>query len=127
MDVFTALSDPVRRALLVRLAEESCRVVDLAADHEISRPAISRHLRVLSEAGLVAADDHGRERHYRLIRTPLRQVADLLTALAPRPPITAGDLDALATEVHRTSRDRRRSAHRGHTEPNPSHRQEDIA
>ena len=46
-------------------------MVDLAADHAISRPAISRHLRLLSEAGLVTAEDRGRERHYRLERTGL--------------------------------------------------------
>ena len=45
------------------------RVVDLAAEHPISRPAISKHLRLLTEAGLATAEDHGRERHYRLDRS----------------------------------------------------------
>ena len=59
MDPFAALADPVRRQLLDRLARGPARVVDLAADHAISRPAISRHLRVLGEAGLVAGERPG--------------------------------------------------------------------
>ena len=74
MDAFAALADPVRRDLLDRLARGPARVVDLAADHEISRPAISRHLRVLGEAGLVTAEERGRERHYRLERSGLAPV-----------------------------------------------------
>lgn len=109
MDVFDALADPVRRDLLRRLAAGPARVVDLAADHPISRPAISRHLRVLGEAGLVDATDRGRERHYALATAPLVEVGRLLDDLRPRrPTLTHQDLDALATEVHRTARDRRR-------------------
>ena len=109
MDAFAALADPTRRALLVRLAAGPARVVDLTAEHHVSRPAISKHLRLLAGAGLVAVEDHGRERHYRLERSGVRPVRDLLDALAAVPPITAGDLDALELEVRRTGRDRRSS------------------
>jgi DNA-binding transcriptional ArsR family regulator len=68
MDAFAALPDPVRRDLVRRLAAGPARVVDLAADHPVSRPAISKHLRLLTEAGLATAEDRGRERHYRLDR-----------------------------------------------------------
>ena len=53
MDIFGALADPVRRSLLAELAGEPCRVVDLAASRPISRPAVSKHLRLLLEAGAV--------------------------------------------------------------------------
>ena len=53
MDVFGALADPVRRSLLDELAAGPSRVVDLAARRPISRPAVSKHLRLLAEAGLV--------------------------------------------------------------------------
>jgi DNA-binding transcriptional ArsR family regulator len=110
VDVFDALADPVRRDLLRRLADGEARVVDLAAAHPISRPAISRHLRVLGEAGLVTATDRGRERHYALDPAPLAEVGRLLGDLRPRRPrITTQHLDALATEVRRTTRDRRRA------------------
>ena len=58
MDAFAALADPVRRDLLVAAGRgRPARVVDLAGGHPISRPAISRHLRLLDEAGLVTAED----------------------------------------------------------------------
>lgn len=111
MDPFDALADPLRRDLLLRLSQGSARVVDLTADHTVTRPAISRHLRILSTAGLVHATPIGRERHYSLDRTPLAQVSDFLDQLdRPQVPITNQHLDALDTETHRTRRDRQRSA-----------------
>jgi DNA-binding transcriptional ArsR family regulator len=106
MDVFAALGDPVRRDLVHRLSRGPARVVDLAADHEISRPAISRHLRVLGEAGLVAADDRGRERHYRLERGGLAPVAAWLAGLDPTPRFDESTLDGLDLEVRRTVHER---------------------
>jgi DNA-binding transcriptional ArsR family regulator len=107
VDAFAALADPIRRALLVRLAAGPTRVVDLAADHQVSRPAISKHLRLLTEAGLVDVEDRGRERHYRLDRSGLRPVHDLLAAMTPLAPFSERDLDGLDLEVRRTGRDRR--------------------
>jgi len=106
VDVFEALADPVRRAILLRLVSGPARVVDIADEHPISRPAISRHLRVLGEAGLVRAEDRGRERHYRASCEPLDDVRAFLAAVQVRPPIPASALDALATEVVRTRRQR---------------------
>ncbi|MFD5178974.1 ArsR/SmtB family transcription factor [Nocardia sp. NPDC058379] len=108
MDVFEALADPVRRDLLVRLADSPARVVDLAADHPISRPAISKHLRALTEAGLVEAEPHGRERHYRLAPAGLSPLWTYLEQLRPaRLPIPEHALDGLDLEVRRTTRERR--------------------
>ncbi|MFC7485727.1 ArsR/SmtB family transcription factor [Knoellia sp. CPCC 206453] len=106
MDAFAALSDPVRRDLVSRLSTGPARVVDLAREHSISRPAISRHLRVLGEAGLVTADDIGRERHYRLQRAGLAPVADFLGTLTPTPRFAESVLDGLDLEVRRTVRER---------------------
>ena len=111
VDVFAALADPIRRDLLLRLSGGACRVVDLAAVHPVSRPAISRHLRILRDAGLVRATEHGRERHYALDPEPLAEVRELVDGLtARRPPISDHHLDALATEVPRAVRDGRRSS-----------------
>ena len=107
MDAFAALADPVRRDLVLRLAAGPARVVDLAADHPISRPAISKHLRLLTEAGLATAEDRGRERHYRLDRGGLAPVQALLSALAIDPPFAESVLDGLDLEVRRTGRERR--------------------
>ena len=113
MDVFAAIADPVRRSLLRSIRSGPARVVDLAAGHPISRPAISKHLRLLTEAGLVTARVHGRERHYELVPDGLAAVTDLLDALSEPAPglrLDAAALDALDTEVRRTSRDRRTGA-----------------
>lgn len=109
MDVFGALGDPVRRALVEQLQEGPARVVDLSAGHAISRPAISRHLRVLGEAGIVTAEDRGRERHYRLAPQGLAPVRDWLEALTPSPRVPEHVLDALDLEVRRVGRDRART------------------
>lgn len=122
MDVFGAIADPIRRDLLRRLSGGPARVVDLAADHAVSRPAISKHLRILVDAGLVHAEASGRERHYVIDVEPLGEVKDLLGALtARRAPISTQHLDALDTEVHRAARDRRRGASAS------THSKEDIA
>lgn len=112
VDVFMALGDPVRRALLRRLAEGPARVVDLAAEHDISRPAVSRHLKVLGDAGLVVGTTQGRERHYTLVPSALEPVAALLDELSGRTPrIPEHVLDGLELEVRRTSRDRAAGRH----------------
>jgi len=112
MDVFAALADPVRRSLLRSMTSGPVRVVDLASELPISRPAVSKHLRLLAEAGLVTATEHGRERHYRLspeALAPVAQLVDDLTALDRGPRLSAPTLDALDTEVRRTTRERRRA------------------
>ena len=107
MDVFAALADPVRRHLLRRVADKPARVVDLAAELPISRPAVSKHLRLLAEAGLVSATPSGRETRYALVRAGLDPLHAYLAELATQPPISAHVLDALDLEVRRTVRERR--------------------
>ena len=112
MDVFAALADPVRRSLLRSMTSGPARVVDLASALPISRPAVSKHLRLLAEAGLVIATDHGRERHYRLrseALAPVAQLVDDLSAPVGGPRLSTPTLDALHTEVRRTTRERRRA------------------
>lgn len=107
MSVFAALADPIRRDLLSRLAVGPCRVVDLAADHPVTRPAISRHLKILADAGLVQATDRGRERHYTLESAALADVVSWCSSLSKfQPPVSDRDLDAFETEARRTARDR---------------------
>ncbi len=116
MDVFAALGDPARRSLLREIAAGPRRVTDLAASRPISRPAVSKHLRLLTEAGLVRGFDRGRERHYALDPAGLAPVSRLLEELLlAASPISSQSLDALSTEVRRTSRARRTSQTRQET------------
>lgn len=74
-DVFRAIADPTRREILDRLRAGPAAVNALAADFELSRPAISKHLRVLRSAELVSEERVGRERMYRLEPLRLQRVA----------------------------------------------------
>ena len=74
-DVFRAIADPTRRAILDRLRAGPAPVNALAADFSTSRPAISKHLRVLREAHLVVEARAGRERLYTLRPQGLQRVA----------------------------------------------------
>ncbi len=78
-DVFQALSDPTRRAILELLRDGSQPVGNIARDFPVSRPAISRHLRILREADLVSEIKVGRNRLYELNAAPLRTVDDWLS------------------------------------------------
>ncbi len=76
-DVYSAIGDPTRRALLLRLAAEGQKnVSELLEPFSISQPAISKHLRILREAGLVRSHKEGRLRLYEVEAASLRQVHD---------------------------------------------------
>lgn len=75
-DVFAAISDPTRRRLLDLLGEGPRPVNELARPFAMSRPAVSQHLRILREAGLVRVRRRGRQHHYRLQARRLREVYD---------------------------------------------------
>lgn len=107
MEVVAAVADPVRRTILEMLRPGPLPAGTIADAFPVSRPAVSRHLRVLRECGLVVVEPAGRERHYRLDITPLAELEAWL-ATFHRPSLGSA-LDALETEVHRTRRDRRRS------------------
>jgi DNA-binding transcriptional ArsR family regulator len=75
-DVFHAISDPTRRGLLDLIARGSQPVKVLAQEFAMTRPAVSQHLRVLAEAGLIVEKKVGREHHYQLQAEPLSYVHD---------------------------------------------------
>jgi DNA-binding transcriptional ArsR family regulator len=75
-DVFGAISHPARRRMLDLLALADRSVNTIAGQFPMSRPAVSQHLRILLDAGLVTEQRHGRERHYRLVPGRLGPVRD---------------------------------------------------
>ena len=75
-DVFGAISHPARRRMLDLLVEADRSVNTIAGHFQMSRPAVSQHLRILLDAGLVTEQRHGRERRYRLVPARLGPVRD---------------------------------------------------
>jgi DNA-binding transcriptional ArsR family regulator len=73
---FAALADPTRRAILARLAAGERSVTELAAPFDMSLPAVSKHLKVLERAGLIARGREAQWRPCRLEAAPLKEVAD---------------------------------------------------
>ncbi|XVV11222.1 metalloregulator ArsR/SmtB family transcription factor [Actinoplanes sp. CA-131856] len=105
-EVAAAIADPVRREILLMLRDERLSAGQIAGRFAISRPAVSRHLRVLREAGLVADRADGRHRVYELVTAPLAELTGWIEGLT-HPPVWEHHLDALETEVYRTRRERR--------------------
>ncbi|WP_405177186.1 metalloregulator ArsR/SmtB family transcription factor [Nocardia sp. NBC_01377] len=108
-EVAGAIADPVRRRILELLRANRLTAGAIAAEFRISRPAISRHLRVLRESGLVRDELEGRQRYYTLDRAALTELADWIAAIT-RADTWSGHLDALETEVYRTRREHRAAA-----------------
>jgi DNA-binding transcriptional ArsR family regulator len=110
-EVAGAIADPVRREILLMLRDEPLSAGQIADRFVISRPAVSRHLRVLREAGLVRDAADGRRRVYTLVTAPLDELAGWLGRLM-RPSGWQHRLDALETEVYRARRERQTAAGR---------------
>jgi DNA-binding transcriptional ArsR family regulator len=104
VDSLAAIADPTRRRILELLRDGELAAGDLSAQFSISRPAVSRHLRVLREAELVHSRVDGQRRVYALDARPL---AELDAWLEPYRRLWAQRLDALDTEIRRGRRSRR--------------------
>ena len=75
---FAALSDVTRRAILQQLMQGEARLSELAEPFDMSQTAVSKHVRVLSNAGLLTVEKRGRTRHCRLNAEPMKQATDWL-------------------------------------------------
>jgi DNA-binding transcriptional ArsR family regulator len=101
---FEALSDPTRRAIVEHLAREELTAGDVAALFDTARPGISRHLRVLRDAGVVEAEAIAQRRVYRLVPGALDEVEKWYREVRS---FWGQRLDALDTEIARGARARR--------------------
>jgi len=75
-DVFQAIADPNRRAIIALLAEKKLTLNGIAENFQVSRPAISKHIKVLSECGLITIEQKGRERYCEIKIEKLNEVSD---------------------------------------------------
>lgn len=97
--VFGALADPTRRAILARLAEGEANVKQLAAPFSMSQPAVSRHLRVLEQAGLISRTRQATARLSHLEAEPLRDATAWLAGYRAFWEESYERLDALLTTL----------------------------
>jgi DNA-binding transcriptional ArsR family regulator len=96
-----ALSDPTRRAILARLAEGEATINELAQPFAISQPAISRHIKVLAEAGLIVQRVEGTKRPCRLASGALSELDEYLAMLRKALERNYGRLDRLLAKQRR--------------------------
>lgn len=106
MAIFGALADPTRRRILELLSVRERSVGEIVEEFDVSQPAISRHLRVLREAGLVACRGDGQRRVYRFDPASLRELDDWVEG---RRRAWSRRLDALEAHLEERPRRRRRS------------------
>jgi len=78
-DVFQAISDPIRREIILLLSEKNLTLNGVSQNFLISRPAISKHIKILEECGLVTINQQGRERYCNVNPEPLNEVYDWLS------------------------------------------------
>lgn len=97
---FSALADPTRRAILARLASGEATVMDLAAPFEMSQPAVSRHLKVLENAGLIVRRVEGARRPCRLAPEALDAVEQWLSMLRRGLSANYDRLDAVLASIN---------------------------
>lgn len=100
-DIYQAIADPTRRAILDLLANQRLTPNAIAAHFKISRPAISKHIKILTESGLVVAHKQGRERYYEARLDKLNEVSNWIERSRQR---WEARLDALANYLEDVQR-----------------------
>src|SRR3954463_16739160 len=77
-DVFQAIADPTRRAILMLVASQAMTAGLIAANFETARPTVSKHLQILTECELLKQEQNGREVYYHINATKMKEVADFI-------------------------------------------------
>jgi len=77
-DVFQAIADPTRRAILLLVASQSLTAGAIAANFDTARPTVSKHLQILTECELLQQEQSGREIHYHINAKKMKEVADFI-------------------------------------------------
>ena len=77
-DVFQAIADPTRRAILLLVASQSMTAGSIAANFDTARPTVSKHLQILTECELLQQEQNGREMYYHLNPQKMKEIADFI-------------------------------------------------
>lgn len=109
-DVFQAIADPTRREIISMLAKESLHLNAIAENFEISRPAISKHIKILVECGLIGIRQEGRERY---CEAKLERLQEVSKWLAQYREFWNTKLDALDAFLTQQKQQKRKQSRRG--------------
>lgn len=115
--VFGALADPTRRAILLRLTEGDADVAELAAPFAMSQPAVSRHLKVLEQAGLISRSRRATARPSHLEAEPLKEATTWLSRYRAHWEESHERLDELLAALQQDDPDRPRTTDAGGDQP----------
>jgi DNA-binding transcriptional ArsR family regulator len=105
---FAALADPTRRAILARLSQGEATVNELASPFEMSQPAISQHLKVLEDAGLIMRRVEGTKRPRRLAKEGIEAMDQWLETLRTALEKNYNRLDVVLADIHKPKRGKKR-------------------
>jgi DNA-binding transcriptional ArsR family regulator len=108
-DVFQGISDPTRRAIINLVAKNPLTLNAVANHFDVSRPAISRHIRILTECGLMTITQQGRERH---CQANLRQLQEVSEWIEPYRAFWTGKLSALKSFLAKETTQSKRKPHK---------------
>ena len=104
-DVFQAIADPTRRSILSLVAHQALNLNAIAENFGVSRPAVSQHIKILTECGLIVMKQCGRERYCEVQLEKLSEVADWMEPLRKLWEHRFGKLDDLLTEMQGSKTD----------------------
>jgi DNA-binding transcriptional ArsR family regulator len=101
-DVFQAIADPTRRAILLLLASQSMTAGAIAANFNTARPTVSKHLQILSECELIKQEQLGRENYYHFNPEKMKEVADFVEPFRKVWEEKLNKLESVMTEYNKT-------------------------
>jgi DNA-binding transcriptional ArsR family regulator len=101
-DVFQAIADPTRRAILLLIAAQSMTPNTIAEEFKTSRQAVSRHIRILTECGLVKQDQKGREIYYHINASKIKEIDKWVERLKDILQTQFGELDKILSAMKKS-------------------------
>ena len=117
-DVFQAIADPTRRQIINLIARQSLNLNAIADNFDVSRPAISNHIKILNECGIISIEQIGRERYCKIQPKNLKEVADWVEPLKDLWEQKLGFLRKYLNKLHSKCKKNEKSKRRKKSNPN---------
>ena len=117
-DVFQAIADPTRRQIINLIARQSMNLNAIADNFEVSRPAISNHIKILNECGIIIIEQVGRERYCKIQPKNLKEVSDWVEPLKELWEQKLDSFETYLNTLHSKSKKNEKSQRRKKSNPN---------